>query len=143
MKDHILREILYKIKTRPDFKKKLKMAILIGVIGIFITGGLLIWAAVSAVSYVGSQLQTSNVKGAVESVQTNIKNIPAIKGVNALGCWQQAQSLMVVETWLSRPLAQNLNLLKESCLGASPVDCKTEECNKNEQETEQKSGQWG
>jgi hypothetical protein len=137
MKDQILREILYKIKSRPDLKKKLKIAILVGVVGFFLTAGLVIWAAVSAVSYFGNQLQTTNVNGAVESLQTNIKNIPA---VNALGCWQQAQNMMAIEPWLIRSLAQNLNLLKDSCLRASPEECKTEECKKNEQE---KSGQWG
>jgi hypothetical protein len=71
MKDQILREILYKIKSRPDLKKKLKIAILVGVVGFFLTAGLVIWAAVSAVSFVGNQLQTSNVTGAVESLQTN------------------------------------------------------------------------
>lgn len=138
MKEQILREIIFKIKSRPDLKKKLKIAILVGFAGIFLTAGLLIWAAVSAFSYVGTQLQTTNVKGAVESLQTNIKNI-STGSVNTLGCWQQAQSMMTLETWVSKPLAQNLSLLRSSCLAEPMRKCKTEDCKKPQQD----QGQWG
>jgi hypothetical protein len=140
MKDQILREILYKIRTRPDLKKKLKIAIVIGVIGLFITGGLLIWAGVAALNYVGSQLQAANVKGAVENLQTEIKNIPAVGAVNTVGCWTQAQSMLTVETWLNRPLADNFNQLKKSCLQSNPSECVGEGCPKPK---ESPSGSWG
>lgn len=140
MREQILREILFKIKARPDLKKKLKVALLIGTFAIFLTGGLLVWAAISAVSYVGTQLQTQNVKGAVESLQNNVKQIPALGSVNSLGCWQQAQNMLTVETWLSRPLAQNLNLLRSSCLQQPVPECKTVDCSKAEAS---RQGQWG
>lgn len=140
MKEQLAREILYKIKSRPDLKKKLKIAIIVGVIGLFITGGLLVWAGVAAFNYVGSQLQTANVKGTVETLQSEIKNGTAINAVNAVGCWNQAQSMLTVETWLNRPLADNFDRLMKSCLGSKTIDCKGAECPKNE---ENQPNNWG
>ena len=84
---------------------RLKVFVLIGFMGLFVTGGVLIWAGVSAVGFVKSQAS-----------QIASAPLPQLPKVDVISCWSKAQNLMSVEPWLIRPVLANLEGLKTACL---------------------------
>lgn len=125
MKYLILVDILNRLRSKPNFKKKLKIFLIIGSISFVVISGLLIWAGVSAYQFAKMQLQTVNVPQSVEKIETQIKTLPAF---NYLSCWNKAQSLMAIELWLSQPIAHNINELKTACLQSLPANCQGPSC---------------
>lgn len=96
-----------------QFKKKLKIFLGIGCLGILLVGGIIIWAGVATVKHVASIGANVNVLEQVENLKTGVVNLPAIAKV---GCWEKMQSLLAVQVWLEKPVAENLQSLKDACL---------------------------
>jgi hypothetical protein len=98
-----------------QLKKKLKVFLGIGCLGILLVGGLIIWAGVATVKHVASVGANVNVQEQVQNLKTGVLNLPAIAKV---GCWEKAQSLLAVQVWLEKPVAENIQGLKDACFGS-------------------------
>lgn len=125
MKKIILYELMRKIKHEPQLMRKFKIFAFVGFVGVLITGGLIIWAGVSAVGYVASK--------ANQAIQSPLPRF------QALNCWGRAQSLLAVQPWIERPVFDNLVSLKFACLEQKPAICEGQNCNefKNFKNTEE------
>ena len=135
MKEHFLREIVYQIKSRPNLKKKIKFFLLVSVAGVIVTTALLVWAAFSFLGHVNTKLQSANLKDTVQSLQTNTQQLTQI---NLVSCWGQAQNMINVETWMTKPVAENLQILKSACWQNTVSPCEGLDCNQKKNPPEAK-----
>ena len=134
MKKRILIEILRKLKAKPHLMRKAKIFAAVGVVGVLVTSGVVIWAGISAFSYVASRanevIHSTQASAQVANLKTEIKGIT---GVQALSCWGKAQTLLAVQPWLERPAIDNFKNLKVACLDSTPAVCEGHECNQIKQ----------
>ena len=107
-------QILKKLKESPSMMRKLKIFVVVGLVGFLITGALTIWAGITAFNYLAST--------ASPLVQSPIPELVALPKFQLLNCWSKAQSLMAVQPWLERSAVDNLVHLKMACLEDRPVD---------------------
>ncbi len=137
MKKFIFLEILRELQQKPNLMRKVKIFAALGLVVVVVMGGLLIWAGVSAVNYVATKAnqvaQSPATQAQLSQVQSEIKSL---KNINALNCWDQAQSLMGVRPWLERPVADNLHDLKAACLEQKPPACEGAECERQNKPAE-------
>lgn len=124
MKKFIFVEILQRLRSKPQLKRKLKIFAVIGLVGFFVTAGLVIWAGVSAVRFASNQIQAVNIQGQINKLESGWQSLPAITTVS---CWNKAQSLMNFESWFTRPVTDNFKNLKVACLETKPV-CEGNSC---------------
>lgn len=124
-----MKKMIRKLKTKPHLMQKLKVIVAAGLVGLLVTGGLAIWAGVTAFNYIATKTmevaQSPVAQANMESLKMELKSLPKIQ---ALSCWGKAQSLMAVEPWLARPVVENLINLKVACLANKPASCESHEC---------------
>jgi hypothetical protein len=118
-------EELRYLKTNYKLNRKLKIFLGAGLAGILLVGALVTWAGIATFKSVASiganpvvqekikSWNDTNVQEKIVSLETGVKNLPALTRV---GCWTTAQSLMKVEVWIAKPFVENLNSLKLACL---------------------------
>ena len=99
-------------KANDQFKRKLKIFLGIGCLGMLLVGGLILWAGVATVQHVAKSGSNVNVQEQVENLKGGIPKIPAIVKV---GCWEKVQSLMNIQVWLETPLGENITSLQDAC----------------------------
>lgn len=124
MKKLILIEIAKHIRAKPNLKRKLKVFAVVGVIGFFITTGLVVWAGVSTMRFASQQIQSVNVQGHLKNIESRWLSHPTI---TMTSCWDKAQSLVNYDSWATSPLVENLYNLKVACLEAKPT-CEGDFC---------------
>ena len=125
MKNLIFLEIMNRLRAKPKLKKKLTIFVIVGVIGFFVTSGLVIWAGLSAVRFASNQVQALNMPVQLDRIESGIKSLPTI---TAMDCWGKTQSLMNLESWVKQPLVDTFRQLKVSCLQEKPSICNGENC---------------
>ncbi|MES2769890.1 MAG: hypothetical protein V4596_12155 [Bdellovibrionota bacterium] len=117
MKKIIFLEILNELKAKPHLMKKVKIFAVVGFVGLLITGALTIWAGLTVMNYVAIQatnaVQSPVAQMNIESLKSEVEKLPKLQ---ALSCWNKAQSLIAVQPWLERPALENLANLKSACL---------------------------
>jgi hypothetical protein len=126
MNQQILIELIRKLKAKPELMRKFKIFAFIAGIGFLLTGALTIWAGAKAITYLSGKaevvMQTPETAAQIEKLKTEAKGLT----VQPLSCWLQAQSLLAVETWLARPVMENLNRLKLACFKTTPPESSPE-----------------
>ena len=110
-----LQQALNKFKDNDQLKRKLKIFLGIGCLGILLVGGLILWAGVATVQHVAGLGSKVNVQ---EQVQNLKGKIPGIPDIAKAGCWEKVQSLMSLQVWLETPVAENITSLKNACFGS-------------------------
>lgn len=134
MKKRILFEIVRNLKAKPHLMRKAKIFAAVGAVGVLVISGVVIWAGISAFSYVASRasevIRSSQTSSQVANLKTEIKGIT---GVQALSCWGKAQTLLAVRPWIERPAMDNFKNLKVACLDSTPAVCEGHECNQIKQ----------
>jgi hypothetical protein len=118
MKSFIFLESLRKFTTNRQLKQKLKIFIGAGLVGCLIIGALVVWGGIAAfktVSNIGTNtiVQDTIVQEKISNLETEVQNMPALVKD---GCWSTLKSLMNLETWLEKPVAENYNNIKSACL---------------------------
>jgi hypothetical protein len=97
-------------------RRKVKIFVMVGVAGLFVATGLLVWAGISAFNYVASSTQKVMQSPAAEvyaqNLKSEIKELPKFK---ALSCWFAVENLLGFEPWLARPAQQNFSNLRSAC----------------------------
>lgn len=102
-------------KFNDHFKRKLKIFLGIGCLGMVLLGGLVIWAGFTAVQQVAKIGGNVSVQEHMENLKGEISEVPAIVKV---GCWEKVQSLMNIQVWLKTPLGENITSLKDACFAS-------------------------
>ena len=115
VKQLVLIDVMKKFKADGQLKRKLKIFLGVGLVGLLLVGALIIWAGVATVQHVASLGADVNVQEQVRDLKTEMPTIPALAKV---GCWDKVQSILNVEVWFEKPVADNLQSLKDACLGA-------------------------
>lgn len=110
-----LSKTMRRVMANDQLKKKLKVFLGISCIGILLVGGLIIWAGIATVRHVASIGANVNVQEQVQNLQGSALNLQTMAKV---GCWEKAQSLLTVQVWLEKPVAENIQGLKDACLGS-------------------------
>jgi hypothetical protein len=110
-----LHKTLNNFKANDQFKRKLKIFLGIGCLGVVLLGGLVIWAGFTAVQQVAKIGSNVAVQEQIKNLKGEISEIPAIVKV---GCWEKVQSLMNIQVWLETPLGKNITSLKDACLAS-------------------------
>jgi len=118
MKNQVV-DLMSKLKANDKLKRNLKIFFGIGCIGFLLIGGLIIWAGVATVQHVASLGADPKVQEQVQKLKTEIPNIPALAKV---GCWDKVQSLLNVQVWLEKPVAENIQSIKEACIEGKPAN---------------------
>lgn len=109
-----LQKALNNFKANDQLKRKLKIFLGIGCLGMLLVGGLILWAGVATVQYVAKIGSNVNVQEQVQNLKGGILKTPAIVKV---GCWEKVQSLMNIQVWLETPLGENITSLQNACFG--------------------------
>ena len=109
-----LHKALNNFTANDQFKRKLKIFLGIGCLGMVLLGGLILWAGIATVQQVAKIGSNVNVQEQVENLKGDIPKIPAIVKV---GCWEKVQSLMRIQVWLETPLGENITSLQNACFG--------------------------
>jgi hypothetical protein len=129
MKRTILEKPLRTFKNKPEFLRKLKGIVALGLVTFFLLGGLLIWAGISAVDYVATKanhlVMSQTTQQQIENLKLEVKSITKLQ---ALSCWGKAQSLLAVEPWVTYSISENFKNLKVACLEEKPATCNGPEC---------------
>lgn len=130
MKKYLFYELLNLIRTRPDLKKKVKIFVMVGLVGLIVVSGLAIWAGLSAISFVASKANAVIQAPTAQVQLENLKNqAPQLAQIQVLGCWDSAVALLQVRPWLERSASQNLQSLIQGCFPSQPwQECQGEPC---------------
>lgn len=128
MKKVLLSNLIRNLKANPSLLRKVKVFAVVGLIGILLTGTLIVLAVVSAFNFLADKAVTAmdshQTTAHVEKLRTEVTGL----SFQSLSCWQEVQRLMAVEPWLARPTLVNLKNLKVACLeGMKPV-CEEPNC---------------
>ncbi|MBM9615682.1 hypothetical protein JWJ90_15545 [Desulfobulbus rhabdoformis] len=102
-------------KANDQLKRKLKIFLGIGCLGMLLLGGLILWVGFTAVQQVAQIGRDVNIKEQVENLTGGVRDIPAVVKV---GCWEKVQSLMNIQVWLETPLSENITSLKDACFAS-------------------------
>lgn len=129
MKREIIFEIIQKLKQKPHLMRKLKVFVVIGLVGFFITGALTLWAGLTVFNYVATKaaeaVQSPSAQMHVNNLTTELKSLTKLQ---TMSCWAKAQSLLAIQPWLERPALDNLINLKVACLEDRPKICEGADC---------------
>lgn len=120
MKRAVLVQIVKKLKSNPGFRRKFKIALVVGLIGCVSIFGLVGWATYSLVTQATSIITQI---GDSPNTQRQIKEVTAGFGeleFRPLECWGKAQSLIGLQPWLEKPALAQLRSLQMACLGQEP-----------------------
>ena len=111
MKKLLLHLLLHRASASPKLKRKIKVFAALSLVGVFLAGGLVIWAGVAAFDYAAGAART------VVSAQPVRLNAPALdQPLLRPGCLHKASSLLSLTHWLERPLQRSFLELKQACL---------------------------
>jgi hypothetical protein len=113
MKSFIFLESLRKFNTNRQLKQKFKIFIGAGIVGCLIIGALVVWGGIAAFKTVSNIGTNTIAQEKISNLETEVQNMPALVKV---GCWSTVKSLMNLETWLEKPVAENYNNIKSACL---------------------------
>lgn len=116
MKETIVFNLLSRIRSTPGLKRKLKVLAIVGVLAVFVSGGLVLWASVAAVRFASNHIADLRVPATLESVDAQLRSLP--QTVAALSCWGEAQKMLNLQTWLHVPVADNFKQLRAACLAS-------------------------
>jgi hypothetical protein len=112
MRDLISAEYLRRLRETPNFKRRLKVIVGVGVLGILVAGGLAVYGGFLGVRYVMSQVPSVDVARHAEAIKSQVEGMPAVAKVE---CLAAAQGLLSIERLLSAPLMDNIQTLKRAC----------------------------
>ena len=121
MKLSILSELLDKLRQNNGIKRKFKIILSLGLVGVLMVGALFIWAGISTIRYVADIGTNPKVQEQVLSITDELQKIPAVTKVD---CWNKVQSLLNVEAWLKNPIADTFNSIKIACLSNTSTKSK-------------------
>lgn len=124
MKTDVFFKMLKKLTRESIPIKKLRVFVAVGIIGLFITGGLATWASFAALNY----LTTKADQASQDSFQNLRAELQVLSKINTLNCWNKAQSLLAVQPWIERSTIDNLIGLKVACLEHRPSSCDGVNC---------------
>ena len=110
-----LQKAFNNLKANDQLKRKLKIFLGIGCLGMLLVGVLILWAGVATVQHVAKIGSNVNVREQVENIKGGIPKIPAIVKV---GCWEKVQSLMGIQIWIETPLGENITSLQDACFAS-------------------------
>lgn len=125
MKQQLLFELMNRLKSRPDLRKKVITFAAIGGVVFLVGAVLVIWASVSVIQFAASKVQGVDLQAKVESLEPHLNSLSAVK---AVGCWAQIQSLANPEAWLTKPPGTNISGLTSACLGFGGPACSGPDC---------------
>jgi hypothetical protein len=113
MRNIFFLESLRKFSTNRQLKQKLKIIIGAGFVGCLIIGALVVWGGIAAFKTVSNIGTNPIVQEKILNLETEVQNMPALVKV---GCWATVKSLINVEVWLEKPVANNYKIIKSACL---------------------------
>lgn len=108
MKKLLLHLLLHRASASPRFKRKIKIFAALSMVGVFLAGGLVIWAGVAAFDYAAGAARTAVSAQSLDKVGEQ----PLLRP----GCLHKASSLLSLTHWLERPLQKSFLELKQACL---------------------------
>lgn len=114
MNHTLLVQLLRKLKTNPQLKRKVKIFFGFGLVGTFLVGALVVWAGIATFRSVASLGTNPIVQEKVLKLETEIQNLPALVKVN---CWTTTQSLLDFQVWFEKPISENINNITTACFG--------------------------
>lgn len=128
MKKIIFFKSLKYLKSQPKLLKKLKLFVAVGLVSFIALGGLAIWASASAIKYVATAVNEKEIvrstRHQIESMKSSLNQME----FHPVNCWLEAQSLLVIETWMQSSLEDNFRKIKMACLSSKSNTCQAEDC---------------
>lgn len=125
MKNDTIFFMVQKLYRRYGSKKNIKMltiAVFVGLVSIITIIGFAGWILVPKVE---SQVAKWNLQEQIGSMDGFKQNATAIVSPS---CWAEAQSLLDIAPWATKPISENLNGLKVACFDFEKANCENEPC---------------
>lgn len=136
-KHDLILEMIKKLKSKPNFKRKLKIVIAVSLVFFVLSGSVVIWAGIKIFNHITFQssemISSPSSQAQIDNLKLNLMNGTKI---NIPRCWEEVQSLLTVQPWLEHSTAHHLKNLKLACIGKSPPPCENENCIENLNESE-------
>lgn len=95
-------------------KRKLKILIGIGLLGVFLVGSMVIYIGVTSARYVSELGSGLDVAAQAEALKSELEKLPSMA---KLECLSTAQGLVNLDRLLSTPIRDNFETLKQACFG--------------------------
>lgn len=122
--ERILRN-LQRVKFEPRFRKRLFGFLALGVLGLFLTGGLVMWGAIATYRSLANFSVSPRAQNQLDGLKKELGELPV---VNSVSCFEKIQTLVDFRPWIANPVLQNLSALKSACLETKAGDCNGPEC---------------
>lgn len=120
---------------------KLKVILPIVIVGVVLTAGVAVWATFSMVSYAFSTANQIVTSPAAQNQIQGLKTQFQATHFQPVSCWYHTQSLLAVQPWVERTVAENLMSLKVECFKAVAQDCEGPQCQSTDQQTPTTNGE--
>lgn len=128
MKKILLFSIMEALKSRPALLRKVKLMIVVGLVGLVVVTSFTLWAGISVVrSVVVSATQAEfwpQAQHRIERLKIELQHTK----LQPINCVEEAQSLLSVRPWLERPVVDNIRNLKIACLKSKSEACELGSC---------------
>lgn len=117
MNKEIVFKILKKIESNKNLKRKLKIIVVVGIVGVIIISTLTVWIGFKAVNYVATKTKEAGQAPVVQAYVHNINSeFKTLSKNHVVSCWGKAQSLIAIQVWIERSALDNLIDLKNACI---------------------------
>jgi len=113
MKSQIMAELLRQIKSKPHLKRKLKIFLGVGVVGLLLVTALTVYLGVVGAKYVASLGSNVDVARHAKTLKSTAESVTP---VGVVGCLGAAQSLLNLEKLFLTPVEDSFRMLKRACL---------------------------
>jgi hypothetical protein len=111
-------ELLRKLKSNPQLKRKFKIFLGFGLAGTLLVGAFVVWAGIATFKSVANIGANPTVQEKVTKLETEIQNLPALAKVD---CWTTVQSLLDFQVWFEKPISENINNITTACFGKKSI----------------------
>jgi hypothetical protein len=118
MKKQLASKFLREWNSSPAFRKKAKIVLGLGAAGVLFSGIIALVLGFYALRWVGNAVTTPELGAQVEDLRSKVLSTSAD---DVLNCVEATQSLMTLESLLSRPLSEKFRILQQACLESRPL----------------------
>lgn len=117
MKKIFFHLLLHRAGASPRLKRRIKIFAALSLVGVFLAGGLAIWAGVAAFDYAAGAARSAHTAIiSSQDLQSAGKKLAGEQPLLRPGCLARAQGMLNLSHWLEKPLQQSYRELRQACL---------------------------
>jgi hypothetical protein len=112
MKSFIFLELLRKVNTDRQLKRKVRIFLGAGLVGCLMIGAVVVWGGIAAFKTISTIGTNPLVQEKIVHLENEIENLPfPVKA----DCWKTIKSIMNINIWHEKTISENYNNVKSGC----------------------------